>query len=118
MPSAGPLTSTPGAASRGFSPDNTIVPTLAAPGVDVRGPALGNRYTTRSGSSIAAAHVCGASALFLEWASVYGNIPFLNGTGVKNYLIRGSRRPRNIEYPNPEWGYGILDLYNVFKTLT
>ena len=104
--------------SRGFSPDNTIVPTLAAPGVDVRGPLPRNRYTTRSGSSIAAAHVCGAAALFLQWAIVYGNIPFLNGIGVKNYLIRGSRRPRNIEYPNPEWGYGILDLYNVFETLT
>lgn len=104
--------------SRGFSPDNTIVPTLAAPGVDVTGPLPGNRYTTRSGTSVAAAHVCGASALFLEWAIIKGNIPFINGTGVKNYLIRGTRRPRNIEYPNPEWGYGILDLYNVFETLT
>ncbi|MBQ2800643.1 MAG: S8 family peptidase [Lachnospiraceae bacterium] len=104
--------------SRGFSPDNTIVPTLAAPGVDIKGPLPGGRFTTRSGTSIAAAHVCGAAALFLEWAIKNDNIPFLNGTGVKNYLIRGSRRPRNIEYPSPEWGYGILDLYNVFQTLT
>lgn len=104
--------------SRGFSPDNTIVPTLAAPGVDIIGPLPGDRYTTRSGTSIAAAHVCGAAALFLEWAIVYENIPLLNGTGVKNYLIRGTRRPRNLEYPNPQWGYGILDLYNVFTSLT
>lgn len=104
--------------SRGFSPDNTIVPTLAAPGVDIIGPLPGNRYSTRSGTSIAAAHVCGAVALFLEWAIIYENIPLLNGTGVKNYLIRGTRRPRNLEYPNPEWGYGILDLYNVFVSLT
>lgn len=104
--------------SRGFSPDNTIVPTLAAPGVDIIGPLPGNKYTTRSGTSIAAAHVCGAAALFLEWAIIYENVPLLNGTGVKNYLIRGTRRPRNLEYPNPTWGYGILDLYNVLESLT
>lgn len=104
--------------SRGFSPDNTIVPTLTAPGVDIKGPLPNNRYTTRSGTSIAAAHVCGAASLFLEWAIIYGNIPFINGTGIKNYFIRGTRRPRNIEYPNPEWGFGILDLYNVFQTIT
>ncbi len=104
--------------SRGFSPDNTIVPTLAAPGVDIIGPLPGNRFTTRSGTSVAAAHVCGAAALLLEWAIINDNVPLINGTGVKNYLIRGTRRPRNMEYPNPEWGYGILDLYNVLETLT
>lgn len=103
--------------SRGFSPDNTIVPTLAAPGVDVTGPLPGNRFTTRSGTSIAAAHVCGAAALFFEWAIVNENIPLISGIGVKNYFIRGTRRPRNMEYPNPEWGYGILDLYHVLENL-
>lgn len=104
--------------SRGFSADNNIVPTLAAPGVNIRGPVPGGNYTTRSGTSIAAAHTCGACALFLQWAVVLKNVPFINGIGVKNYLIRGTRRSSPLEYPNPEWGYGILDLYNVFESLT
>lgn len=105
-------------AGRGFSADNNIVPTLAAPGVDIIGPLPNNRFVSRSGTSIAAAHTCGAAALFLEWAIVNGNLPFTNGTIVKNYFIRGSRRPRDLIYPNREWGYGILDLYNVFESLT
>lgn len=104
--------------SRGFSADNNIVPTFAAPGVDIKGPSLNGNYTTRSGTSIAAAHACGASALFLEWAVLFGNVPFINGIGVKNYLIRGTRRSSSLEYPNREWGYGILDLYHVFQSLT
>lgn len=105
-------------ASRGFTADNSIVPTLAAPGVDITVPLPQNRYTTRSGTSIAAAHTCGAAALFLEWAVIRGNSPLINGIGVKNYLIRGTRRSSNLTYPNREWGYGILDLYNVFESLT
>lgn len=104
--------------SRGFNTNNIVTPTFAAPGVDIIGPLPNGRFTTRSGTSIAAAHTCGAAALFLEWAIVNKNIPFLNGIGLKNYLIRGTRCPRHIEYPNPEWGYGILDLYNVFESLT
>ena len=104
--------------SRGFSADNTIVPTFAAPGVNIKGPGLNGRYTTRSGTSIAAAHACGASALFLEWAILLQNAPLVNGIGVKNYLIRGTRRSPSLEYPNQEWGYGILDLYQVFESLT
>lgn len=104
--------------SRGFSADNTIVPTLTAPGVNIKGPGLNGRYTTRSGTSIAAAHTCGAAALFLEWAILLQNAPLINGIGVKNYLIRGTRRSPALEYPNQEWGYGILDLYQVFESLT
>ncbi|MDE6313831.1 MAG: S8 family peptidase [Lachnospiraceae bacterium] len=105
-------------AGRGFSADDSIVPTLAAPGVDIIGPLPNGRFVTRSGTSIAAAHTCGAAALFLEWSVVNQNLPFINGTSVKNYFIRGSRRPKDLQYPNPEWGYGILDLYNVFESLT
>lgn len=105
-------------ASRGFSASNAVTPTFAAPGVNITGPLPNGRFTTRSGTSISAAHTCGAAALFLEWAIVNENIPFLNGIALKNYLIRGTRHTRHIEYPNPEWGYGILDLYNVFESLT
>jgi hypothetical protein len=32
-------------------------------------------------------------------------------------LIRGARRELDIQYPNRDWGYGILDIYNVFDSL-
>lgn len=105
-------------ASRGFNANNVVTPSFAAPGVNIIGPLPNGRFTTRSGTSIAAAHTCGAIALFLEWAIVEKNVPYLNGIGLKNYLIRGARRPRLLEHPNQEWGYGILDLYNVFESLT
>jgi hypothetical protein len=36
---------------------------------------------------------------------------------IKKLIMRGARRDINIEYPNRDWGYGILDLYNVFDSL-
>ncbi len=31
------------------------------------------------------------------------------------YLIRGARRLDGVFYPNPETGYGLLDLYGIFQ---
>ena len=42
----------------------------------------------------------------------------MNGISVKNYLIRGARRGRNIDYPNRQWGYGEVDVFNSFLILT
>ena len=43
---------------------------------------------------------------------------YMNGISVKNYLIRGARREREIDYPNRQWGYGEVDVYNSFLILT
>lgn len=118
--------------SRGYSRDNAIKPDLAAPGVDIYGPAVrppgrpplnGNEnspvpMTRKTGSSIAAAHVAGAAADLLGWGLIRGNDLSLNYATVKSYLIRGARRNPAYTYPNREWGYGTLDLYNVFAQLT
>lgn len=104
-------------ASRGFTPSQLIKPELTAPGVDLIGPLPGGRFTTRSGTSLAAAHTAGAASLFMEWAVIQGNTPSINGLAVKNALIRSARRNPDLTYPNREWGYGILDLYNTFSSL-
>lgn len=104
-------------ASRGFARDNLIKPDLAAPGVDVYGPNLRGGYQTRTGSSIAAAHVAGAAALMLEWGITKGNSLNMNSIVVKKYFIRGARRESFLTYPNPEWGFGILDIYQAFTKL-
>ena len=43
---------------------------------------------------------------------------YMNGISVKNYLIRGASREREIDYPNRQWGYGQVDVYNSFLILT
>lgn len=104
-------------ASRGFSRTNRIVPSFAAPGVNITIPDLNNGYTTSSGSSLAAAHTTGVAALMLEWGVVRGNYTQLDSVEINKLLIRGAKRDPAETYPNRAWGYGILDVYNTFSTL-
>ncbi|PNV60003.1 peptidase [Clostridium sp. chh4-2] len=106
--------------SRGFSRDGGIKPELAAPGVDVYGPGLGRDtengrvfpMTRRTGTSVAAAHVAGAAAVLLGWG-LKNSIPLsIYQPGVKSYLVRGASRNPAYTYPNREFGYGTLDLFN------
>ena len=105
-------------ASRGFSPDGMVKPNFAAPGVDVKAPLPGGRFGLVSGTSLAAAQTAGVAALLFEWAVIRGNEPFYTGNSVRNYLQRGAIREENLQYPNPDWGYGKIDLYHTFELLT
>ena len=107
-------------ASRGYNTDNVVKPDFAAPGVDMKAAASGpaGTYTQSSGTSLAAAQTSGIAALLFEWAIIRGNEPFFSGNSVKNYLRRGSVREEDMQYPNPEWGYGRIDLYHTFELLT
>ena len=106
------------AAGRGYTPDGMITPHLAAPGVNVKVPLVRGGFGTRSGTSISAAQTAGIAALLFEWAIIRDNQPFFTGSSVKYYLQRGARREENMQYPNPEWGYGRVDLYHTFELLT
>lgn len=102
--------------SRGFTRDNRFLPDFAAPGVNLIGPGLQNTYTTRSGTSVAAAHTTGVAALVLEWGIVDNNFPRLDSIDINNFLKRGARRDPSTTYPSTSWGYGILDLYGAFNS--
>ncbi|ROR23647.1 subtilase family protein [Mobilisporobacter senegalensis] len=103
--------------SRGFTRTNIAKPDIAAPGVDIQGPVFNNEYGIRSGSSLAAAQATGVAAMLLEWGILRQNLRIMDGYEVKNYLIRGARRTPGQLYPNTQWGYGILDIYNTFISL-
>lgn len=103
--------------SRGFTPDGQVTPNVAAPGVDLLVPLPGGRFGNASGSSLSAAITAGAAALLLEWAIVRGNLPFASGNSVRFYFQRGAAREETMEYPNPLWGYGRLDLYHTFEII-
>lgn len=104
-------------ASRGYTSSNVIKPELAAPGFDVVAPTLNQGFANSSGTGIAAAHTAGITAMLLEWGTLKGNYPGINTLIMKEYLIRGAKRNIKIEYPNKDWGYGILDVYGVFNIL-
>ncbi len=112
--------------SRGFTINDQIKPDVAAPGVDIPGPALPHiqgsygkelPMTRRTGSSVSAAITAGAIANLLSWGVVAGNDPSMNNASIRGYLIRGASRNPAYQYPNREFGYGTLDLYQAFLQL-
>ncbi|MGB8453129.1 MAG: S8 family peptidase [Anaerocolumna sp.] len=104
-------------ASCGFTLLNKPGPDLAAPGVSILCPAKNNKFINATGSSLAAAHATGVAAMLLEWGIVRGNFTAMNNTLIKKLLIQGAGRSKNFEYPNPDWGYGILDIFKTYQML-
>ena len=90
---------------------------MAAPGVDVSGVAQNNRSVIRTGSSIAAGITTGAAALLMEWIVYRLDRQMSDAMQIRNLLILGAEKRPDEEYPNREWGYGKLNLYNTFDVL-
>lgn len=102
---------------RGYTRDGRIKPEICAGGINALVASVGGGTTTVSGSSVAAAVTAGANALIMQWGIVDGNDPTLYSQKLKTYLIRGtSKRPGEV-YPNPQWGYGTLNLEGVFNNI-
>jgi subtilisin family serine protease len=99
---------------RGFSTSNILNPDLAAPGVNIQCPALDNDFTFITGTGAATAHMAGIAAMILEWAIVNNNYPGIDTIGIKKFLLRGAKRSLTLQYPNQDWGYGIVDVFNTF----
>jgi subtilisin family serine protease len=75
---------------------------IAAPGVDILAPSLGQSYEVNSGTSLAAPHVTGVVALLLE------RNPDLKPDAVRSILTRSARAPA-IALPPDEIGAGVID---------
>ncbi len=97
---------------RGFNRVGGIRPDFAAPGVNVPTP-----YGNRTGSSLSAAITAGGAAQFMQWAVVEGNSSLADTENVKNYFIKGATRMPGQNYPNREWGYGMLNVLGAFERL-
>ncbi|MCI9569392.1 MAG: S8 family peptidase [Lachnospiraceae bacterium] len=104
--------------SRGFSRSGQIKPEIAAPGVEILGAGTGAApFIRMTGTSAAAAYAAGAAAILLHWGILEGNDLFMTTSGIKSYFIRGATRNPGLTYPNKEFGYGTLDLYQSFLSL-
>ena len=100
---------------KGYSTSNILNPDLAAPGVNITCPTLNHGFTTMSGTSVAAAHTAGITAMMLEWGVVNGNNPNLDTIGIRKFLVRGAQRSKQLQYPNRAWGYGTVDIFNAYN---
>ena len=90
---------------------------LAAPAEAVRSAKAGGGYDVFTGTSMAAPFVSGAAALMMEWGIVQGNDLFLYNQRVKAFLCKGALRSPFLSYPNPQWGYGRLNLCGTMREL-
>jgi subtilisin family serine protease len=102
---------------RGFTRSGRIKPDFLAPGVNIQGTIYPGRFESLSGTSIAAAIASGAVAQLFTWAFTLGNDRNISASVIKNYFIRGADRKSFLQYPNEEWGYGSLNLYQTFERL-
>jgi len=102
---------------RGFTSDNRVKPNLTTGGVMALTTGLNNENVLLSGGSVAGAVLCGATLLLLEWGIILGNDPNIYGPTSISYFTRGTSKRSGDIYPNPQWGYGILNLQGSFENL-
>ena len=102
---------------RGYTMKDYIQPIITAGGINAITTKPGGGTITMSGASVAGAILAGCCALILQWAVVDGNDPQMYATKLQAYIIRGARKREGDTYPNRQWGYGILDMQEIFKSL-
>lgn len=104
--------------SRGYARNGLVEPDIAAPGFELPCAVPGNLYGTATGTGAASAHAAGIVAMVMEWAVPRGNYPSMTGNDINRLIIRGARRTTTETYPNNVWGYGQIDINNLFQGLT
>lgn len=102
---------------RGFTVTNVVKPDFVAPAVNIFAVNPRGNYTTVTGTSAACAITAGACAQIMEWGAVRRSYISLNSVEIGNILIRGCRRDLDRTYPNTQWGYGKLDVYEAFRNI-
>lgn len=101
----------------GVSVSGKNVIDVAAGGVNALTTAPGNKIITVNGTSVAAAVTAGACAMLMQWAIIEGNNPYIRAKTLKSYLAIGVSTRSGDIYPNAEWGFGMLNLVNLFQNL-
>ena len=82
---------------RGFARDGAIKPDIA--------------------TALSSGIMAGAACQFLNWGIVEGKDGELRASDIKSYMIRGAIRDNAINYPDRQWGYGKMDVYNSFEII-
>ncbi|MBO3445901.1 S8 family peptidase [Clostridium sp. CCUG 7971] len=104
--------------SRGPSISKLQKPDIVAPGVNIIAPYPGGKYATITGTAPASAYASGCAALFLQYVLVERRYPekaFVQK--IRTYFRAGAVRDSNISYPNNSYGFGVLNIRNIFDQL-
>lgn len=102
---------------RGYTRSNLVKPDFATPGVGLTGAFLNERFVERSSSSGAAGIAAGAAALLMEWLYERPESIAVSTSQVANIMILGAGQENLPEFPNREWGYGTIDVYQSLDRL-
>lgn len=102
----------------GYTRDWRVTPDVAAPGYMVACALPNGLYGNLTGTGAASAFATGIIAMILEWTVVRGNYVAVTGNDINKLIIRGADRGNpGYTFPNPNWGYGILDIYGFLSKL-
>ena len=55
-------------------------------------------------------------ALFLQWNFENDEFGVFYAGQIKSFFLRNAVRDSGFEYPNAIWGYGIMNIENVFDS--
>ena len=102
---------------RGYTRDRRIKPDFAVPGVQVLGAGPNGNFVRRSGSSVATGITAGACAMIMEWILNQPVPAGVTTSQVANIIILGAQQNTFSEFPNQQWGYGTMDLYQSLDRL-
>lgn len=102
---------------QGYTLDGRVSPIIATGGIDILTTGKNGTERVISGSSVSAAVATGGIALILEWGIVQKNIIQLNASLMIWLLVSAATLPRSYVFPNKYWGYGLLNIRNVFEIL-
>ena len=53
----------------------------------------------------------------MEWVARQPGIHGMNSIEIRNMIVLGANQREGMEYPNREWGYGTLNLYQSLDIL-
>lgn len=102
---------------QGYTLTGRVSPIIATGGIDILTTGKGGIERLISGSSVSAAVTAGGIALILEWGIVQKNMVQLDATTMIWLLVSSATLPKGYTFPNKYWGYGLLNIRNVFEIL-
>lgn len=102
---------------RGYTRGTAIKPDFAVPGVEITGLVPGGRFVNQSGSSASVGIGAGAVALLMEWFVKQPTVRGVTCSQIRNIILFGTNQRENMAYPNREWGYGTIDIYQSLNRL-
>lgn len=102
---------------RGYTRCTTLKPDFASPGVEITGLNEDGRFVNKTSSSASVGIATGATALLMEWLNKQPGIKGVTCNKVRSIILFGTGQREDMQYPNREWGYGTIDIYQSLNVL-